>query len=135
MMSGLKRAAAVLLALLVTHSAAWWGGGMVERHRWELRAERKTAGQAAADLAAFVAESKRLQGVADKVQARIDNLAAVRPTIVERYRETALSNPLPAGCRPGADRLRDINAAIVAANAAAAGGAGNAMQADSAAGR
>lgn len=130
MMSGLKRAAAVLLALLVTHSAAWWGGGMVERHRWELRAEQKKAGQATADLAAFVAESQRLQGVADRVQARIDNLAAVRPTIVERYRETALSNPLSAGCRPGADRLRDINAAIGAANAAAAGGAGDAVQTD-----
>lgn len=135
MMSGLKRAAAVLLALLVTHSAAWWGGGMVERHRWELRAEQKKAGQATADLAAFVAESQRLQGVADRVQARIDNLAAIRPSIVERYRETILSNPLPAGCRPGSDRLRDINAAIGAANAAAAGGAGNAMQADSAASR
>lgn len=135
MMSGLKRAAAVLLALLVTHSAAWWGGGMVERHQWELRAERKKAGQAAADLAAFVAESKRLQGVADQVQARINNLAAVRPTVVERYRETVLSNPLPAGCHPGPDRLRDINAAIGAANAAAAVGVGDAVQADPAVGR
>lgn len=129
-MQGLKRAAAVLLALLVTHSAVWWVGGLVERHRWELLAEQKKAGQVAVDLAAFVTESKRLQGVADKVQARIDHLAALRPTIVERYRETVLSNPLPAGCRPGSDRLRDINAAIAAANAAAAGGAGGAVQAD-----
>lgn len=135
MMQGLKRAAAVLLALLVTHSAVWWVGGLVERHRWELLAEQKKSGQAAVDLAAFVAESKRLQGVADKVQARIDHLAALRPTIVERYRETVLSNPLPAGCRPGPDRLRDINAAIAAANAAAAGGAGDAVQADPGAGR
>lgn len=134
-MQGLKRAAAVLLALLATHSAVWWVGGLVERHRWELQAEQRKAGQAEVDLAAFVAESQRLQGVADKVQARIDNLAALRPTIVERYRETVLSNPLPAGCRPGPDRLRDINAAIDAANAAAASSAGSAVQADPAADR
>lgn len=132
-MDGLKRAAAVLLALLVTHSATWWVGGLVERHRWELRAEQKKAEQAVADLTAFVAESQRLQGVADKVQARIDNLAAVRPTILERYRETIVREPLPAGCRPGPDRLRDINTAIGAANTAAASGAGDAVQADPAA--
>ena len=134
-MLGLKRIAAALLALLLTHAGAWWVGQTAERHRWELRAEQKKAGQAAVDLAAFVAESKRLQGVADSVQARIDNLAAVRPTILERYRETIVREPLPAGCRPGPDRLRDINAAIDAANAASARSAGDAVQADPAAGR
>ncbi len=134
-MLGLKRIAAALLALLLTHAGAWWVGQTAERHRWELRAEQKKAGQAAVDLAAFVAESKRLQGVADSVQARIDNLAAVRPTILERYRETIVREPLPAGCRPGPDRLRDINAAIEAANAASARSAGDAVQADPAAGR
>jgi len=134
-MLGLKRMAAVLLALLLTHACAWWAGQTAERHRWELRVEQKKAGQATADLAAFVEESKRLQGVADRVQARIDNLAAQRPTILERYRETIVREPLPAGCRPGPDRLRDINAAIDAANAAGASSAGDAVQADPAAGR
>lgn len=134
-MLGLKRIAAALLALLLTHAGAWWVGQTAERHRWELRAEQKKAGQAAVDLAAFVAESKRLQGVADSVQARIDKLAAVRPTILERYRETIVREPLPAGCRPGPDRLRDINAAIEAANAASARSAADAVQADPAAGR
>lgn len=134
-MLGLKRMTAALLALLLTHAGAWWVGQTTERHRWELQAEQKKAGQVAADLAAFVAESKRLQGVADRVQARIDNLAAVRPTILERYRETIVREPLPAGCRPGPDRLRDINAAIDAANAASARSAGDAMQTDPAAGR
>lgn len=134
-MLGLKRIAAALLALLLTHTGAWWVGQTAERHRWELRAEQKKAGQVAVDLAAFVAESKRLQGVADRVQARIDNLAAVRPTILERYRETIVREPLPAGCRPGPDRLRDINTAIEAANTASTRSAGDAVQADPAAGR
>jgi len=134
-MLALKRIAVALLALLLTHAGAWWVGQTAERHRWELSAEQTKTGQAAVDLAAFVAESKRLQGVADRVQARIDNLAAVRPTILGRYRETIVREPLPAGCRPGPDRLRDINAAIEAANAASARSAGDAVQADPAAGR
>lgn len=100
------------------------------RRDWSLANAKREATTATTDLDAFRAESQRLHGISVDLDARIATLAAQQPKIIERWNRETVVNPAPADCRPGAERLRAINAAIEAANAAIAGQPVPAMPSD-----
>ena len=85
---------------------------------------RRDASATSKELAAFVAESNRLAGVAERVQSGIDAAASQTQTRIVEYRTYEKLVPLPADCRIDAGRLQQLQAATLAVNAATlAGGA------------
>ncbi|MEO9386472.1 hypothetical protein [Chromobacterium phragmitis] len=62
------------------------------------------------------------------IEAWLDQLRDAKPKVIERYNRVVEMYPLPADCRPGPERLRELNAAIDAANAAIAGESGKEVQ-------
>ncbi|MEO2218382.1 hypothetical protein ABGV49_15065 [Chromobacterium vaccinii] len=70
----------------------------------------------------------RLQQASIDIEAWLDQLRDAKPKIIERYNRVIETQPLPADCRPGPERLRELNAAIDAANAAIAGESGKEVQ-------
>ncbi|MBD9434246.1 hypothetical protein IB257_30285 [Achromobacter sp. ACM03] len=71
-----------------------------------------------ASLEEFKSEAERLTGLSGDLQARIDQLAATRPQVIERYTREIVQRPLPADCVRDPGRVRATNEAIDAANAA-----------------
>lgn len=110
-----------LLLLGLSYWAVYRAGESAAEAAFRLQQVSQQRDSAAQGLAAFVAESERLHGLSVQLDRRINTLAATRPAIVERYTRETIQNPLPADCRVSPERLRSINAAIAAANAAAAG--------------
>jgi len=104
------------LALLV---AGVWRYGHT---RYQAGMAAQQHAQTLAELQAFRAESERLSGLSVALSQRIATLAAVRPKLIERYTHEIRQAPLPAGCFIDAGRLRHLNAALAAANAAIATG-------------
>lgn len=100
---------------------AYGHGREVERLRAAAVTASADAGRARGDLDAYRAETVRLHQVSVDIEARLDQLRNVNPKIIERYNHVVEMHPLPVDCRPGPDRLRELNAAIDAANAAIAG--------------
>ncbi|QOD84199.1 hypothetical protein [Chromobacterium haemolyticum] len=111
-----------VLAIMAALCLAWWLGwdarGDVEQRQ---QADRELAAARQA-LASFVAEAKRLDGLALRVQEQADALAGKTQTRIVEYRTHEKLVPLPADCRIDAERLRqlaagvaDVNASIVAA--------------------
>ncbi|MBN3004530.1 hypothetical protein JW897_12365 [Chromobacterium alkanivorans] len=107
--------------LALSHGLAYWSGSAVKEAEYQRQAVKAERDNAVAGLAEFAAEANRLQGLSAGLDQRINKLAEVRPTIVERYTRETVKTPLPADCRISPERLRIINDAITAANAAAAG--------------
>lgn len=110
------------LAALAALGVAWWLG-------WDARGDveqRQQAGRELADarqvLVNFVADAKRLDGLAGRIKQQADALAGKSQTRIVEYRTHEKLVPLPADCRVDAERLRqlaagvaDVNSAIVAA--------------------
>lgn len=71
-----------------------------------------------AELEGFRTEAERLTGLSGGIQALIDQLAATRPQVIERYTREIVQRPLPADCVRDSGRVRATNDGIDAANAA-----------------
>lgn len=87
------------------------------------------AGHAAAQAEHHVAELEAWRETADRIQAVANDLhtttltlRAATPGLLEAYTRETLLAPLPADCVPGVGRLRSINDAVRAANAASGTG-------------
>ncbi|MBM2884919.1 hypothetical protein JFK97_11020 [Chromobacterium phragmitis] len=133
MNAGILRAAGGLLLLGVWVGSMAWAyeqGGQRERLEWQLKDATREASQTKADFDAYRQEAERLHGLSRIIESKLDALRDAQPKIIERYNRVVEKNPLPADCRPGPDRLRELNAAIEAANAAIAGESVKEVQAD-----
>lgn len=118
MLTGWKgyAAAGLLGALLLGASVgaiAWYGNSQRAAGRAECQEAHRVAG-----LEEFKTEAERLTGLSGDLQARIDQLAATRPQVIERYTREIVQRPLPADCLRDPGRVRATNEAIDAANAA-----------------
>ncbi|WP_155401792.1 hypothetical protein [Chromobacterium violaceum] len=91
------------------------------RQQWTMADALQGAAEARADLEGYRAETERLHTLSQRIETTLSALRQAQPQIIERYNHVVEKQPLPADCRPGADRLRELNAAIEAANAARAG--------------
>jgi len=103
--------AAAALAIL----AAIWGYGRYRYH------EGVTGTQTAAKIAAaaqYAQDVARINAQTATLQAKLTELENASPKIVTQYRDRIVKVPLPADCRIDADRLRNLQAAVSAANAA-----------------
>jgi len=103
---------AVVLGVVVA-GIAWYGHSQREAGRLECQEAHRVAG-----LEEFKSEAERLAGLSSDLQARIDQLTATRPQVIERYTREIVKSPLPAGCVRDPSRVRATNEAIDAANAA-----------------
>jgi len=115
---GWKGYAAALLAgatvaALAGAGVAWYGHSQREAGRAECQEAHRVAG-----LEEFKSEAERLTGLSGDLQARIDQLAATRPQVIERYTREIVQRPLPPDCVRDPGRVRTTNEAIDAANAA-----------------
>ncbi|XZG69228.1 hypothetical protein ACTSKR_11250 [Chitinibacteraceae bacterium HSL-7] len=121
----------IVVALVLTPFAAgWWAGSRTAR--LDLETLRRThaeakAGELAIQLTSERAGAKTLQQSASAMaDAGRDLVAAATrleqktQTIQKDYRHATQANPLPRGCVPGLGRVRELNAAAEAGNAAAA---------------
>ncbi|PRP71519.1 hypothetical protein BUE93_05840 [Chromobacterium amazonense] len=109
---------------------AYEQGGQRERLEWQLKDATREARQTKVDFDAYRQETERLHGLSQIIESKMDALRDAQPKIIERYNRVVEKNPLPADCRPGPDRLRELNAAIEAANAARAGESLKKVQSD-----
>ena len=107
--AGVAGAAALSLA---GAGIAWYGHSQREAGRAECQEAHRVAG-----LEEFKSEAERLTGLSGDLQARIDQLAATRPQVIERYTREIVQRPLPADCVRDPGRVRATNEAIDAANA------------------
>lgn len=87
-----------------TQYRAGHAAAQAEQHTAELEAWRETAG--------------RIQAVANDLHNTTLTLRAVAPGLLEAYTRETILAPLPADCVLGPGRLRSINDAVRAANAA-----------------
>lgn len=119
MLSGRVYAIGVLLLVVVWGGTVWraYGHGReVERLRGTATAAKDDAWRARGDLEAYRAEVVRLNKASIEIEARLDQLRDAKPKVIERYNRVVEMHPLPVDCRPGPERLRELNAAIEAAN-------------------
>ncbi|WP_230623469.1 hypothetical protein, partial [Chromobacterium subtsugae] len=86
----------------------------VTRREWALADAQRGATEARTDLAGYRAEVERLQALSVLIENKLDALRQAQPKIIERYNRVVENQPLPADCRPGPERLRELNAAIEA---------------------
>ena len=98
---------------LAAGAIAWYGHGQRAAGRAECQEAHRVAG-----LEEFKTEAERLTGLSGDLQARIDQLAATRPQVIERYTREIVQRPLPTDCMRDPGRVRATNEAIDAANAA-----------------
>ncbi|KUM04207.1 hypothetical protein KIF53_09345 [Chromobacterium subtsugae] len=132
-MPGRIYALGCLLLAALWGGSAWWAYGHgvdVTRREWALADAQRGATEARTDLAGYRAEVERLQALSVLIENKLDALRQAQPKIIERYNRVVENQPLPADCRPGPERLRELNAAIEAVNAAIAGKYGEGMQAN-----
>ncbi len=112
-LAGWKGYAVAGVAGAAVLGAAWYGHLQREAGRAECQEAHRVA-----DLQEFKSEAERLTGLSGDLQARIDQLAATRPQVIERYTHEIVQRPLPADCVRDPGRVRATNDAIDAANAA-----------------
>ena len=103
---------AAVLAVAIA-GVRWYGHTQRAAGRAECQEAHRVAG-----LEEFKTEAERLTGLSGDLQARIDQLAATRPQVIERYTREIVQRPLPADCVRDPGRVRATNEAIDAANAA-----------------
>ncbi len=102
-------------ALLTAAGAGVWVYGKAQYRAGRTAAD---AEHRMAELEAWRETAGRLQAVAIDLHNTTMTLRSATPGILEAYTRESLLAPLPADCLPGAGRLRSINEAIRAANAA-----------------
>lgn len=103
-----------LYALGVALSAlCLWGFGKYQHAQGYAKAQ---SDRAFADLAAFKSEAERLQGLSVTLETQLSELRQAKPQIIERFNRVTIEKPLPADCVVDPDRLRELNAAVQAAN-------------------
>ncbi len=132
MLSGRVYALGGLLLAALWAGSVWraYGHGRdVERLRGAAVTATADAGRARGDLDAYRAEVVRLHQASVEIEVWLDRLRDAKPKVIERYNRVIETQPLPVDCRPGPDRLRELNAAIEAANAAIARQHGEAVPA------
>jgi hypothetical protein len=76
-----------------------------------------------ATLAMFTADADKIHEAADAYTAIQANLDGRFNAISKDFANAIKASPLPADCRPTADRLRALEAAVAAANSATGRGA------------
>lgn len=116
-----KLAAGAVLTLAVGFAGGWLvNGWRLESGLSELRAQHaeKIATQAKAALTTLQADAAAIHIAAGQL-ATIET--TLGPKIDALKKEIRNAKPLPAGCLPDPARVRNLDAAIDAANAAAAG--------------
>jgi len=79
------------------------------------------ATQAAGALNDLVAAASNINAAAKGYVDARDDLISAMSAITKDLKNVQKQNPLPVNCRPDAGRLRSFQAAVAAANAAAAG--------------
>ena len=105
----------IISIVLLAVFASGWGLRNLQASR---DTAQRDASASSKELAAFVAESNRLAGVAERIQSGIDAAASQTKTRIVEYRTHEKLVPLPADCRIDAGRLQQLKAATVAANEA-----------------
>ena len=85
--------------------------------------DRANADYTLAELTEFQRQTTRLGEISESLEGALTALRGASPKIIERYTRVEVQNPLPAGCRIDAERLRHINEAGRLANAARQPGA------------
>jgi hypothetical protein len=85
------------------------------------------ADRANAVLAKYEADTAIIHDAANAFAATQGTLVSKLDTISKDLKNVQAKHPLPANCKPDADRLRNLEAAVAAANAAAGLGAGPAV--------
>lgn len=123
-MKGRLRAVGGTVVVAGWLGSVWWGYGQgvdAIRQQWAMAEARRGAVEARADLEGYRAETERLHALSQRIETTLSALRQAQPKIIERYNHVVEKQPLFADCRPGADRLRELNAAIEAANAARSG--------------
>ena len=90
-----------------------WGYGKYQFHVGFQAAEKI---HHLAELESFKSESIRLNGLSQTLERQLTALREAQPKIIERYNRVVIEKPLPADCFIDSDRLRELNAAIEAAN-------------------
>lgn len=113
-LSGWKSAVAGIVLLLAAALGVWLYGH--HQYRAGQADERAAAEVAAAKQYAKQADALNAQAV--ELRSKIEALENEKPKIVTQYREKVVRVPLPADCTIDAGRLRDIQSAVHAANAA-----------------
>jgi hypothetical protein len=117
--------AAALAAMAVAlfgagwHVNGWRLNGGIERLKAERANDRAT--QAEAALADMAAATKMIRDKAAQLAAAETALGGKLDTLTKEFKHEREINPLPADCKPDAMRLRQLRAAVDAANQAAAG--------------
>ena len=106
----------LLLAMSLAGAAGWFTNG------WRHGAEIADLRRAHAEFRAGLSEAALTDVMADTATIRqaATELAAIQFTLAPRMsaltKELRNAKPLPAGCVPDADRVRNLDAAIEAAN-------------------
>ena len=104
--------AQIALAVVVGLTALWGFG----RYKHSLGYSQAQNERHVADLEAFRTESERLQALSATVEAQLAQLRSLAPTFLEEYENVTNEKPLSTDCFIDPDRLRQLNAAIEAAN-------------------
>jgi hypothetical protein len=122
-MKPLAIGAAIILALAIGGAGGWTAQGW--RKDAAVAASRQEQTQAIADQAQ--AALGDLATAADRVRKAADQYASIQTTFGAKldqlrkdFRDVQKNAPLPADCKPDLARVRHLEAAIEAANAAAA---------------
>ncbi len=100
-------------ALLSAGMLGLWGYGKYQFHVGFQAAENI---HHLAELESFKLESIRLNGLSQTLEKQLTALREAQPKIIERYNRVVIEKPLPSDCFIDSDRLRELNAAIEAAN-------------------
>lgn len=108
---GNKYAQIALAAVIVLFGL--WGYG---KYQHGLGYSQAQSERHVADLESFRTESERLQALSASVEAQLAQLRSLAPTSLEEYENVTNETPLPTICNIDPDRLRQLNAAIEAAN-------------------
>lgn len=113
MISLLANRYVLFAALLSAGMLGLWGYGKYQFHVGFQAAENI---HHLAELESFKSETIRLNGLSQTLERQLTALREAQPKIIERYNRVVVEKPLPADCLIDSGRLRELNAAIEAAN-------------------
>lgn len=109
----------VLVGLLLAGAAGWVASGW--RHGAEIAELRRAhaefrAGLSEQALADVQADAAKIRAAATEFAAIQSTLAPRMTALTKELRNVRHATPLPADCKPTPDRVRNLDAAIEAAN-------------------
>lgn len=121
---GALKAAALVAVIVGVFGAGWHVNGwrlnaQIEQIKAARASDRAT--QADGALADLSAAAAKINVAATGYAASAQTLDASLDTLNKELKNERAKNPLPADCHPTAERLRELRAAVDAANKAAAG--------------